>query len=130
MEARRPNRGVASEPTEVWIRANALRRQPLFVSCEARSRGDRHVNSAELARQFNLPGVLRFADTPGGLVRGIISSPAAEAEIYLQGAHVARWKPHGHRPAFSQLEEPVYAWEGHSRRSTSYFSLVRTARTG
>ena len=57
------------------------------------------MNAAELAHQFNLPSVLRFADTPGGLVRGLISSPLAEAEMYLQGAHIARWKPHGHQPA-------------------------------
>jgi glucose-6-phosphate 1-epimerase len=55
------------------------------------------VNSVE-ARQFNLPNVLRFEDTPGGLVRAVVSSQAAEAEIYLQGAHVARWKPRGERP--------------------------------
>ena len=56
------------------------------------------MNSAELARRFNLPSVLRFEDAPGGLVRAVVSSQAAEAEIYLQGAHVARWKPRGQRP--------------------------------
>ena len=56
------------------------------------------MNSAELARRFNLPNVLRFEDAPGGLVRAAVSSQAAEAEIYLQGAHVARWKPCGQRP--------------------------------
>ena len=56
------------------------------------------MNSAELARRFNLPNVLRFEDAPGGLVRAVVSSQAAEAEIYLQGAHVARWKPSGQRP--------------------------------
>src|SRR5215471_3601387 len=56
------------------------------------------MTSAELACRFNLPNVLRFEDAPGGLVHAVISSQAAEAEIYLQGAHVARWKPYGHRP--------------------------------
>jgi len=56
------------------------------------------VNSAELAHRFNLPNVLRFEDAPGGLVRAVVSSQAAEAEIYLHGAHVARWKPRGQRP--------------------------------
>ena len=55
------------------------------------------MSSAELAR-FNLPNVLRFEDEPGGLVRAVVSSQAAEAEIYLQGAHVARWTPRGQRP--------------------------------
>jgi len=56
------------------------------------------VNSAELARRFNLPNALQFEDAPGGLVRAVVSSQAAEAEIYLQGAHVARWKPRRQRP--------------------------------
>ena len=53
------------------------------------------MNSAELARRFNLPNVLRFEDAAGGLVRAVVSSRAAEAEIYLHGAHVARWQPRG-----------------------------------
>ena len=56
------------------------------------------MNSAELARRFNLPNVLRFEDAPGGLVRAVVSSQAAEAEIYL-GAHVARWTPRGSGPS-------------------------------
>jgi glucose-6-phosphate 1-epimerase len=56
------------------------------------------MTSAELARRFNLPNVLRLEDAPGGLVRAVVSSQAAEAEIYLQGAHVARWKPRRQRP--------------------------------
>ena len=46
--------------------------------------GRARVNSAEVARQFNLANVLRFEDAPGGLIRGLISSPLAEAEIYLR----------------------------------------------
>lgn len=56
------------------------------------------MTSAELARRFNLPNVLRLEDAPGGLVRAVVSSQEAEAEIYLQGAHVARWKPRRQRP--------------------------------
>jgi glucose-6-phosphate 1-epimerase len=55
------------------------------------------MNSAKLAR-FNLPNVLQFEDAPGGLVRAVVSSGAAKAQIYLQGAHVARWTPRGQRP--------------------------------
>ncbi len=46
---------------------------------------------------FEIPDALRFEKTPGGLVRAAISTPAAEATIYLQGAHVAEWKPAGQR---------------------------------
>jgi glucose-6-phosphate 1-epimerase len=32
------------------------------------------------------------------LVRAVISTPAAEADVYLQGAHVTHWTPRGQRP--------------------------------
>ena len=67
------------------------------------------MNSAELARQFNLANVLRFEDTPGGLIRGVISGPMAEAEIYLQGAHLARWDPKGHRSALFVSSKSLFA---------------------
>jgi glucose-6-phosphate 1-epimerase len=51
-----------------------------------------------VAHQFDIPNALRFEDTPGGLVRGVISTPAAEADLYLQGAHVTHWTPRGQRP--------------------------------
>jgi glucose-6-phosphate 1-epimerase len=51
-----------------------------------------------MANQFDIPDALRFEDTPGGLVRAVISTPAAEAEVYLQGAHVTHWTPRGQRP--------------------------------
>ncbi|MCA9037941.1 MAG: D-hexose-6-phosphate mutarotase [Planctomycetaceae bacterium] len=53
-----------------------------------------HVN--QLNDQFPIPG-LRFETNPQGMVRATIQTPAAEAELYLQGAHVTRWKPAGHR---------------------------------
>src|ERR1700733_14293791 len=56
------------------------------------------MHRAKLANQFNIPNALRFEDTPGGLVRAVISTPAAGAELYLQGAHVTHWTPRGQRP--------------------------------
>ncbi len=56
------------------------------------------MHGAKLADQFNIPNALRFEDTPGGLVRALISTPAADADVYLQGAHVTHWTPRGHRP--------------------------------
>jgi glucose-6-phosphate 1-epimerase len=52
----------------------------------------------ELSRQFDIPDVLRMEAAPGGLVRAVIATPAAEAIIYLHGAHLTHWKPRGQRP--------------------------------
>ncbi len=54
----------------------------------------------ELNARFGLDGAVRFEDGPGGLTRARIASPAATAEIYLQGAHLALWQPRS-------VEQPV-----------------------
>ena len=56
------------------------------------------MQGAKAANQFELPNALRFEDGPGGLVRALISTPLAEAEVYLQGAHVTHWTPRDQRP--------------------------------
>src|SRR5580693_3822718 len=56
------------------------------------------MTSTELNREFGLANALRFETEPGGLIRAVISTPLAEAEIYLQGAHIAHWTPRGHKP--------------------------------
>jgi len=48
--------------------------------------------------QFDIPNALRFEEALGGLVRGVIATSAAEADLYLQGAHVTHWMPRGQRP--------------------------------
>jgi glucose-6-phosphate 1-epimerase len=50
------------------------------------------------ADRFQIPNVLRFESGPGGLVRAVISTPAAEAGLYLQGAHLTGWTPRGQKP--------------------------------
>jgi len=45
---------------------------------------------------FGIDGVLRFDAGPGGLTRGVVQSSACEAEFYLHGAQVTRWRPAGH----------------------------------
>jgi glucose-6-phosphate 1-epimerase len=51
----------------------------------------------ELNDNFGIPGVL-FFDEHGGLVRANITTPAATATVYLQGAHIAAWQPTGQQP--------------------------------
>lgn len=48
--------------------------------------------------QFGIPNALRFETTPGGLVKAVISTPLADGELYLQGAHVTQWTPKGQNP--------------------------------
>ncbi|MEI9811655.1 MAG: D-hexose-6-phosphate mutarotase [Acidobacteriota bacterium] len=56
------------------------------------------MQAAELNKAFGIADSLRFEDGAGGLTRAVISTAAAEADLYLQGAHVAHWTPSGQRP--------------------------------
>ena len=66
------------------------------------------MHTTELAERFNIPGALRFDDN-SGLARALISTPAAEAEIYLQGAHVAHWAPRGQHPVLFVSANSAFA---------------------
>ena len=67
------------------------------------------MNTADLAYQFDIPSALRIEDAPGGLVRAVISTPAAEAEIYLQGAHITNWTPRGRRPVLFVSSKSLFS---------------------
>jgi glucose-6-phosphate 1-epimerase len=56
------------------------------------------MQAATPANRFDIPSAVRFERGPGGLVRAVISTPVAEADLYLQGAHLANWTPRGQRP--------------------------------
>jgi glucose-6-phosphate 1-epimerase len=56
------------------------------------------VHEARQLNRFDIGNALRFEDAPGGLVRAVISTAAAEADVYLQGAHVTHWTPRGQHP--------------------------------
>jgi glucose-6-phosphate 1-epimerase len=56
------------------------------------------MQPAKPADRFQIPNALRFESGPGGLVRAVISTPAADAELYLQGAHLTGWTPRGQKP--------------------------------
>ena len=51
-----------------------------------------------MAELFDIPGALRWQRGPNRLTHAVISTPTADAELYLQGAHVTGWTPHGQRP--------------------------------
>ena len=45
----------------------------------------------------------------GGLERARVTGPRADAEVYLQGAHVTRWQPRGAKPVLFVASRAVYA---------------------
>jgi glucose-6-phosphate 1-epimerase len=51
------------------------------------------MTSSELNERFGLQSAIRFEIAPGGLTRATITTDAATAEIYLQGAHLTQWQP-------------------------------------
>lgn len=67
------------------------------------------MDLAELQHRFAIPGVLGFEKTASGLVVARVTSPAAEATIYLQGAHVTHWKPAGQAPAIFLSQRAEFA---------------------
>jgi len=54
--------------------------------------------SAESYRRWEIPQIAHFEDTPGGLVRLVVTTPRASAHIYLHGAHVTHFQPAGEKP--------------------------------
>jgi len=52
---------------------------------------------AQLTDNFAIPGILRF-EQHDSLLSAHIQTPAAEATVYLHGAHLTHWQPRGHQP--------------------------------
>ena len=67
------------------------------------------MTPAELNHTFAIASALSFEAAPGGLTRAIISTPRAEADIYLQGAHVAHWTPSGQKPVLFMSSKSFFA---------------------
>ena len=53
------------------------------------------LDATELDRRFGIPEIARVCEGDGGLARVDISSPLAQGEMYLHGAHVTSWRPAG-----------------------------------
>src|SRR5712691_517708 len=67
------------------------------------------MEAAELVNRFDIPGALRFERGSGGLARAVISTPAAEADLYLQGAHLTHWTPSGQQPVLFVSPKNLFA---------------------
>ncbi|WP_010586580.1 D-hexose-6-phosphate mutarotase [Schlesneria paludicola] len=50
---------------------------------------------AELNQRFEIPGIAKIVTGQGELTKVMVTSPHAQGEIYLHGAHVTSWKPAG-----------------------------------
>ncbi len=50
---------------------------------------------SELDRRFGIKAVATVVEGNGGLTKVVVSTPVAEGEMYLHGAHVTAWKPRG-----------------------------------
>ncbi len=61
----------------------------------------------DLNERFRVKGV-GFDIGNGGLPRLSIRGRAAEAELYLHGAQLTRWQPHGHRPVLWLSDQAIF----------------------
>lgn len=59
--------------------------------------------------KFSIADALRFERADSGLVRAVISTAAADAVIYVQGAHVAGWTPRGEKPVLFLSPRSLFA---------------------
>jgi D-hexose-6-phosphate mutarotase len=66
------------------------------------------ANVQELNQRFAVPGVITIAEGKNGMPRIRVTSPAAEAEIYLHGAHVTHYQPKGHKPVLFMSGESLF----------------------
>lgn len=55
-------------------------------------------NVNELNTRFGVPGVVTIDGGTNGMPRVRVTSPMAEAEVYLHGAHVTHFQPRGQKP--------------------------------
>lgn len=58
---------------------------------------------------LEIPGFARFEPGLGGLTRLAITTPEAEAHVYLQGAHVTHFQPAGAAPVLFLSERSFFA---------------------
>jgi glucose-6-phosphate 1-epimerase len=92
------------------------------------------MDTKQLNESFGLPGVLVFSASPAGLIRAEMTTPAATATVYLQGAHLSAWQPTGEQPVIftSRKTElaPGKAIRGGVPISFPWFGTRHDGRTG
>ena len=63
----------------------------------------------ELNSRFPSAGGVRFAAGSGGFVHAVVSTPFAEAHVYLHGAHVTHYQPAGATPVLFMSPHSQFA---------------------
>jgi glucose-6-phosphate 1-epimerase len=51
------------------------------------------LETTEMNHRFGIPQIVKIVTGHGGLTKVVVTSPAAQGEMYLHGAHVTSWKP-------------------------------------
>ena len=62
----------------------------------------------QLNDQFGIPQRLRFETSNGGLTRAIVTTPQADAEIYLYGAQVTHFQPRDSKPVLWMSQKAAF----------------------
>jgi glucose-6-phosphate 1-epimerase len=68
-----------------------------------------------LRETFGIPGVLAFEAGASALARAVVTTPDAEAHVYLHGAHVTHYQRRGDRPVLFLSPRSAFA-AGHAIR--------------
>jgi len=55
-------------------------------------------SALQLQTRYGISGALRFEAGQNGLTRAMVTTPQAEAQVYLHGAHVTHFQPRGEQP--------------------------------
>ena len=56
---------------------------------------------------FEIPGILSF-QRHGDLEKAVITTDSCVGEVYLQGAHITHWQPHGEDPILFLSEKSAF----------------------
>jgi glucose-6-phosphate 1-epimerase len=85
---------------------------------------------SELKQRFDLPGVVRFEAGEGEMTRAVVTTAEAEAEVYLHGAHVTRYRPARERDVLWLSPRSVYRADKAIRGGVPICFPWFAARTG
>ncbi len=59
--------------------------------------------------EFTIPGVLEFKETASGMTYASLTTHAATAAVFLQGAHLTNWQPAGIEPVLFLSSQSEFA---------------------